>query len=86
MITFFPSQLIRTPAKSFDINPIENVWGIQKVRVANDRIYVDEEELWLSIADAWNEIRDYNETLCKNLVNSIPHRLQSIIEANGGSH
>ncbi len=38
---FFPDQLIRTAAKSFDINPIENVWGIQKVRVANDRIYAD---------------------------------------------
>jgi hypothetical protein len=74
---FFPDQLIRTPAKSFDINPIE------KVRVANDRIYADEEELWLSITDAWNEIRDFNETLCENLVSSIPHILQSIIEANG---
>jgi hypothetical protein len=28
---FFPGQLVRTPAKSFDINPIENVRGIQKV-------------------------------------------------------
>jgi hypothetical protein len=80
---FFPDELIRTPAKSFDINPIENVWGTQKVRVANDGIYADEEELWLSITDTWNEIRDYNETLCENLVNSISLRLRSIIEANG---
>jgi hypothetical protein len=58
--------------------------GYTKVRVANDEIYVDEEELWLSITDAWNEICDYNETLSENLVNSVPHRLQSIIEASGG--
>ncbi len=89
---FFLGQLLRISVKSFDINSTENVWGIQKVgwnwckscsKVANDGIYADEEELWLSIIDAWNEIRDYNET-CENLVNSIPHRLQSIIEANWG--
>ncbi len=66
------------------VYPIENVWGIQKVRVANYGVHADEEELWLSITDSWNEIHDYNETLCENLVNSVPHRLQSIIEANGG--
>ncbi len=80
----FPGQMIRTPAKSFDINPIENVWGIQKVKVARDGIYADEDELWLEISDAWNEIRDYDENLCHNLVGSIPRRLQNIIAVNGG--
>jgi transposase len=42
---FAPGQLIRTPAKSFDINPIENVWGRHKVRVANDGLYQTEGEL-----------------------------------------
>jgi hypothetical protein len=42
------------------------------------------DELWLAISDAWNEIRDYNENLCHNLVGSIPRRLQNIIAVNGG--
>jgi hypothetical protein len=37
----FPRKMIRTPAKSFDINPIENVCDIQKVKVARDGIYAD---------------------------------------------
>jgi hypothetical protein len=35
---FAPEQLIRTPAKSFDINPIENVWGFQKFETTSEKI------------------------------------------------
>jgi hypothetical protein len=38
-------QLIQTPAKSHDINPIENLWRRAKVIVANDGIYANE-DLW----------------------------------------
>ena len=81
---FAPGQLIRTPAKSFDINPIENVWGRHKVRVANDGLYQTEGELWLAISEVWNDIRENNEEFSFNLVDSIPRRLQAVIASNGG--
>jgi transposase len=83
---FIPGQLVRPPPKSPDINPIENVWGMQKIRVADSGLYDSEDELWLSIADAWNDIRDRDNdnTLCINLINSMPRRLQLVREANGG--
>ncbi len=79
---FTPDQLIPTPAKSPDINPIENAWGRQKIRVSETGVYADEDELWLAISEAWLEMREtYN---CQNVVNSIPNRLQQIIDCNGG--
>jgi hypothetical protein len=51
-------QLFETPPKSPDIPPIENLWGLAKVRVSSDGIYADEEELWLAICEAWNDMRE----------------------------
>jgi transposase len=79
---FTPGQLIATPAKSPDINLIENAWGRQKIKVSETGIYADENDLWLAISDAWLDMQDnYN---CQRLVNSIPNRLQNIIDSNGG--
>ena len=76
---FTPQQLIAAPAKSPDINPIENAWARQKVKVSETEIYADEQDLWLAISEAWLHMQDnYN---CENLVNSIPNRLQNIIES-----
>jgi hypothetical protein len=36
--------LIQTPENPPDINPIENLWGRARVKVANDGIYANEEE------------------------------------------
>ncbi len=57
-----------------------------KVRVAENGIYEDEDDLWLSIAQALNQNRDrdINNALCINLINSLPRRLQLVREANGG--
>ncbi len=59
------------------------MWGLAKVRVLSDGIYADEEELWLAICKAWNDMRELTN-YSRNLVNSIPQRLQAIIDANGG--
>jgi hypothetical protein len=79
---FTPEQLIATPAKSPDINLIENAWGRQKIKVSETGIYADENDLWLAISNAWLDMQDnYN---CQHLANSIPNRLQNIIDSNGG--
>ncbi len=77
------SSTFSTPPKSPDIPPIENLWGRAKVKVENKGIFANEEELWLAISDAWIEMRE-NVDYAQNLVNSIPNRLQAIINANGG--
>jgi hypothetical protein len=50
-------QLFETTPKSPDIPPIENLWGLAKVRVASDGVYADQ-QLWLSICEAWNHTRE----------------------------
>ncbi len=79
---FTPQQLIATPAKSPDINPIENAWGRQKIKVSEIGIYADESELWLAISEAWLDMQD--NCNCQRLVNFITNRLQNIIDSNGG--
>jgi hypothetical protein len=76
-------QLFDTPAKSFDMNPIENVWGRSKVKVAKNGIFEDLEDLWESIFECWNAMRE-DIYYSHNLVDSMPNRLQSIINANEG--
>ena len=77
-------QLFRTPAKSFDINPIENVWAMAKINVAKNGLYNNSDDLWLAITDAWADLRA-NDGLAHILVDSVPRRLQAIIN-NQGSH
>ncbi len=74
--------MIQTPVKSPDINPIENLLGRAEVKVANDGIYANEEDLWLAITDSWLEMQN-DMQFAVNLVNSIPNRLEAIINANG---
>jgi hypothetical protein len=58
--------------------------GVMKVRVVENGIYEDEDDLWLSIAEAWNQIRDrdIDNNRDINLINSFPRRLQLVREAN----
>jgi hypothetical protein len=72
-----------TPAKSPDIPPVENLCARAKVKVAENCIYNDEEDLRLAISGAWIEIREIID-YARNLVNSIPNRFQAIIVAKGG--
>ena len=79
-----PGALLPVTPKSPDLNIIENVWGMAKVIVSrNNNVpsFVDESEddLWLSISDAWNDLND----LCQKLVDWMQHRIQLVIESKG---
>lgn len=71
------------PSKSPDLNPMENVWGIIVRRVyADGKQYGTAEELKAAIIQAWNSVT--METL-NHFVNSMPDRIFSVINHNGGS-
>lgn len=80
---FFRSCRIKPlewPPQSPDLNPIENLWAIldnrvEKTGVSNKQTYV------AALEKAWNELDPQH---LRNLVESMPKRLQSIIEAKGG--
>lgn len=68
------------PPQSPDINPIENLWDHidRKLRV---RTYANADQLWEAIETIWKSIPiDF----CKKLVDSIPRRLQEVIDNKGG--
>lgn len=76
-------ESIRWPARSPDMNPIENLWGIlvKKVYGCNKQ-YLCMETLKIAILKAWDEI---SIEILHGLVNSMPDRIFNLIEKNGAS-
>lgn len=74
-----PRQL-NSPPQSPDLNPIEHCWDILKRKVGAKKAR-NTDELKTALEEAWGEISP-GET--KNLVSSMPRRLQAVIDANGG--
>ena len=69
------------PAKSPDLNPIENLWAIVARRVyANGRQFLDQESLKRAVFAAWDEI---STEVLKNLVNSMPNRCTEVLLNSG---
>lgn len=69
------------PSKSPDLSPIENVWGImvKQVYFGKPR-YKDLKSLEEAIFNAWNSI---DTKMLKSLIESMPERMQSVIESSG---
>jgi len=68
------------PAKSPDLNPIEHLWAIVKQRVCEGPPLGYVKELWERLERTWWDI----EHLCRQLVESMPARIEAVIEARGG--
>ena len=69
------------PARSPDLKPIENLWGILARSVYNDnRQFGSKEELKQAINQAWNDI---SISTLQNLYDSMPKRCMDIIERKG---
>ncbi|XP_037944167.1 protein slit-like [Teleopsis dalmanni] len=83
--SYFSSKQITVmnwPARSPDLNPIENLWGIISRKVyAKGRQYSTVSELKASIQEAWDKIDD---VIIKKLIDSMPNRIFSVINQNGG--
>lgn len=74
-------KVLDWPAQSPDLNPIENLWSDVKNEIAQHN-YKNAEELWKGIQNAWYSIP---KERCQRLVESMPRRLQAVIENKGFS-
>lgn len=73
-----PKQLI-TPPQSPDINPIENLWHLLDLKIRKTKIS-NKNELQRILREEWQKL---SPDLTKKLVESMPRRLQAIIDAKG---
>lgn len=81
------------PTKGADMNPIENLWGylvckLNKARNANGvwhnvRDAENAAELFHFVRAEWNKL-NRNHGYLQSLVESMPKRLQQVIERQGG--
>ena len=69
------------PAKLPDLNPFEHLWAIVKQRVREGPPLGTVEELWEQLERTWWDIEP---ELCRRLVESMPARIEAVIEARGG--
>jgi transposase len=69
------------PASSPDLNPIENVWGLMKMRLAKLAVKPrNMDELKGKISEIWENLTpDY----CKALIYSMPKRCKEVVKAKG---
>lgn len=74
-------QVLDWPPQSPDFNPIENLWGLLKRKVAKARP-TNINQLWVKIQAAWQQILPEEIT---RLIQSMPHRMKTAISAKGGS-
>lgn len=73
-------KVLEWPPQSPDLNPIENLWSILDQNVDKGDV-TNRDSLFQSLVKAWTNI---NPQHIKNLVESMPRRLQAVIEAKGG--
>lgn len=75
-------KVLKWPAQSPDLNPIENLWHIMKRQLYG---YAEQaktkDELWERCKDVWQSI---SVETCKNLSESMPRRIEAVIKSKGG--
>jgi len=67
------------PSQSPDLNPIENLWSILDNNL-KDRRPQSKAELFQVLQEGWNRL---DVDLLRRLVESMPRRIQAVIDANG---
>lgn len=75
-------EVMRWPAYSPDLNPIENLWGILSRKVyENGRQFSSIQELRGEVNRCWQEIQPMT---LQSLINSMPNRIFEVIKNHGG--
>ncbi len=73
-------QLIEFPPNSPDLNPIENLWFIVKMRIYRKGKYTSTEQVWEAFEKEWEKVEP---ELCEKLVNSMPQRMEMCVSSKG---
>ncbi|ORD98750.1 TCB1 [Hepatospora eriocheir] len=74
-------EVLNWPSQSSDMNPIENLWHYLKIQV-HKRKPKNLKELEEFVVDEWFKIP---QEMCKNLVNSVPKRIEQLYKSKGRS-
>ena len=70
------------PPQSPDLNPIEHLWHILKMRLATyERHTKSIQELWERVEVEWEKIPKEE---CVKLIQSMPRRVAAVLKAKGG--
>lgn len=72
-------HVIETPAQSPDLNPIEHLWEELERRIRKHSIS-NKTQLKAALVEEWNNI---SSNITKKLVNSMPNRLNSVLQSKG---
>ena len=80
-------EVIKWPAQSPDLNPIENLWNMLKEEVGplNHLGPGQKDELAEIVKEAWDRLRNNNPRTLGRLYGSMKRRLQQVITKKGGA-
>lgn len=72
-------KVLKWPAQSPDLNPIENLWEIVNKNIS-PRNFKNVDQLFDALVEAWNNI---DRGIIYNLIKSLPKRCADVIKAKG---
>jgi transposase len=74
--------IMKWPAQSPDLSPIEHLWSYLKRRLDEYEIPPSSQnELWQRCEEEWEKIP---KEVCQNLIESMPRRVAAVLRAKGG--
>ena len=75
-------EVMQCPPQLTDLNPIEHLWHHLKIRLGEyDTPASGIAELWERVH---KELNDIPASVCQNIIESMPKRVQAVLQAKGG--